>query len=189
MKNNKDSFLGTKWDARNWTYEQKTKWQEAMFALGITWFQGKNTILHLNGEFFYVSDGGKITFSFSYDLASFGSHKYKQMYFEDVFPEKIPTKASIEVGNPIETPNEAPIPANTKDTPLNHVSYYGGDGPYEVLKIIEALELGFHTGNVFKYIARAGKKDPSTEIEDLKKAEVYLRRYIEFKERENVSKD
>ena len=42
--------------------------------------------------------------------------------------------------------------------------------------MIEAWGLGFHTGNAVKYIARAGKKDPSTEIEDLKKAYWYLSR-------------
>ena len=66
---------------------------------------------------------------------------------------------------------------------LEHPDYYGGDGTYEVLKVIEALEMDFHLGNVFKYIARAGKKDPAKEIEDLKKAQVYLRRKIEFLER------
>ena len=66
---------------------------------------------------------------------------------------------------------------------LEHPDYYGGDGAYEVLKVIEALEMDFHLGNVFKYIARAGKKDPAKEIEDLKKAQVYLRRKIEYLER------
>ena len=66
---------------------------------------------------------------------------------------------------------------------LEHPDYYGGDGTYEVLKVIEALEMDFHLGNVFKYIARAGKKDPAKEIEDLKKAQVYLRRKIEYLER------
>jgi hypothetical protein len=113
------------------------------------------------------------------------------MYFEDVFtphPYKGEDISRVTTNKVPTTTKESPVDAKAGN-PLNHVSYYGGDGPYEVLKIIEALGLGFHTGNVFKYIARAGKKDPSTEIEDLKKAEVYLRRYIEFKERENVSKD
>ena len=55
---------------------------------------------------------------------------------------------------------------------------------YSATKIqpIDAIEewgLGFHLGNVVKYIARAGKKDPSKELEDLKKAKWYLDRYIE----------
>jgi hypothetical protein len=44
---------------------------------------------------------------------------------------------------------------------------------------IEAWNLGFHLGNVVKYIARAGKKDPNKELEDLKKARWYLDRKIE----------
>ena len=44
---------------------------------------------------------------------------------------------------------------------------------------IEAWSLGFHLGNVVKYIARAGKKDPNKELEDLKKARWYLDRKIE----------
>jgi hypothetical protein len=33
--------------------------------------------------------------------------------------------------------------------------------------------------NVVKYVARAGKKDPAKELEDLKKAAFYLNRRIE----------
>lgn len=57
--------------------------------------------------------------------------------------------------------------------------YYGGpDDPYEAIKVIEAWGLGFHLGNVLKYISRAGKKSPS-EVEDLKKALWYLQRRID----------
>ncbi len=68
---------------------------------------------------------------------------------------------------------------------INHPSHYGGDTVYEVIKVIEAWNLGFNTGNAVKYIARAGKKDKSTEIEDLKKAVWYLNREITKKEKEN----
>lgn len=62
---------------------------------------------------------------------------------------------------------------------VNHPSHYGGaDNPYEVIKIIEALNLDFHLGNTFKYIARAGVKNADTELEDLKKALWYLQRKI-----------
>lgn len=71
------------------------------------------------------------------------------------------------------------------DSKIDHPHHYGGkDNPYETIKIIENLGFGFHIGNVFKYIARAGKKDPQTKIEDLKKAQWYLERYIE--EYENI---
>jgi hypothetical protein len=59
--------------------------------------------------------------------------------------------------------------------------YYGGDyNPYEVFNVLEAwgLDKDFYLGNVIKYIARAGKKDATKELEDLEKAEVYLKRRI-----------
>jgi len=64
---------------------------------------------------------------------------------------------------------------------VNHPQHYGGeDNPYEVIKIIEALEMDFHIGNTFKYIARAGKKETDKELQDLKKALWYLQRKIEL---------
>ena len=63
---------------------------------------------------------------------------------------------------------------------VNHPSHYGGqDSVYEVIKVIDAWDLGFSLGNTVKYISRAGKKDPSKEIEDLKKAMFYLQHHIE----------
>lgn len=67
---------------------------------------------------------------------------------------------------------------------LNQPDYYGGDSPYEALKIIFHFNMSFCLGNVLKYIIRAGKKDPSKEIEDLKKAKVYLEREIERLEKQ-----
>lgn len=58
---------------------------------------------------------------------------------------------------------------------VNHPAHYGGgDNPYEARKVIFAWRLGFNLGNVVKYVCRAGKKDPATMIEDLKKARQYL---------------
>lgn len=63
---------------------------------------------------------------------------------------------------------------------VNHPAHYGGeDNPYEAIKVIEAWNLGFCLGNAVKYIARAGKKDPTREIEDLQKAAWYINREIE----------
>lgn len=62
---------------------------------------------------------------------------------------------------------------------VNHPSHYGGaDNVYEAIKVIENWGLGFCTGNVVKYISRAGKKDPKALIEDLEKARWYLDREI-----------
>lgn len=62
---------------------------------------------------------------------------------------------------------------------INHPSHYteGRDPAYEPICVIEAWQLDFHLGNAVKYISRAGRK--ADEIEDLKKAEWYLRRKIE----------
>jgi len=62
---------------------------------------------------------------------------------------------------------------------VDHPKHYGGDTTYEVIKVLEAWELDFHLGNVVKYVARAGKKNKDTELEDLKKAQWYLERKIE----------
>lgn len=67
---------------------------------------------------------------------------------------------------------------------VNHPNHYqfGSESTYEVIKIIEALEMDFHLGNTFKYIARAGKKEIDNEIQDLRKASWYLQRKIELLE-------
>jgi hypothetical protein len=49
---------------------------------------------------------------------------------------------------------------------------------HEPIEVIEDWKLGFCLGNVVKYISRAGRKDPSKELEDLKKARWYLDRQI-----------
>jgi hypothetical protein len=61
---------------------------------------------------------------------------------------------------------------------VNHPSHYT-DGKIEVIDFIEDKNLSFHRGNAVKYIARAGKKDPAKEIEDLRKAIWYLTREIQ----------
>jgi Protein of unknwon function (DUF3310) len=49
-------------------------------------------------------------------------------------------------------------------------------GGVETIDYIEAKELGYHLGNVVKYISRAGRK--GEYLEDLKKAQWYLNRAI-----------
>lgn len=67
--------------------------------------------------------------------------------------------------------------AKQKDM-VAHPPHYNS-GNIEVIEALEDWDLGFHLGNVVKYVARAGKKDPAKHIEDLEKAEWYLRRKIE----------
>jgi len=61
------------------------------------------------------------------------------------------------------------------DETINHPSHYGGDTPYEAIKVIKAWGLGFCLGNAVKYISRAGKKGGEDKrLEDLRKALWYL---------------
>lgn len=77
---------------------------------------------------------------------------------------------------------------NNKEMVKNPDHYGGASNPYEAIKVIEHWNLDFHLGNTVKYISRAGKKDPSKEVEDLKKAMFYLDRKIKNLENgKNVS--
>lgn len=62
---------------------------------------------------------------------------------------------------------------------VNHPSHYNS-GKIEVIEALEDWGLNFHRANAVKYIARAGKKDPSKEVEDLEKAIWYLKRIVEL---------
>lgn len=58
-----------------------------------------------------------------------------------------------------------------------HPSHYGGDVPYETIKVLEAWMTpeqftGFCRGNTIKYLSRAGKK--GDRLTDLQKAQFYL---------------
>ncbi len=65
-----------------------------------------------------------------------------------------------------------------KNDPINHPSHYTM-GSIEVIDYIEDQKFPYHLGNAVKYISRAGKKDPSKTVEDLRKAIWYLNRYID----------
>ena len=70
---------------------------------------------------------------------------------------------------------------------VNSPEHYGGaNNPYEAIKVIDAWGLDFHLGNAVKYISRAGKKDPMKEIEDLKKAEFYIKHKIKLLQEEQI---
>ena len=71
---------------------------------------------------------------------------------------------------------------------VNHPSHYT-DGKIEVIDFIEEKQLNFHRGNAIKYIARAGKKNKETEIEDLEKAVWYINREIQRLEKLKKNKD
>lgn len=61
---------------------------------------------------------------------------------------------------------------------VNHPSHYaeGWSNGAEIIDITENLP--GNRANVVKYVARAGRKNPATELEDLRKAQWYLNREI-----------
>lgn len=69
---------------------------------------------------------------------------------------------------------------------VDHPAHYGGaDNPFEPIKIINHYDLGFHLGNVIKYVLRSGKKAENPSVLDLKKARFYLEQEI-LKQESNV---
>jgi len=65
--------------------------------------------------------------------------------------------------------------------PVNHPAHYT-QGTMETWEAIEGLNLGYHAGNVVKYLSRYKFKDG---IRDLRKARAYLDRLILIEERAN----
>ncbi len=59
---------------------------------------------------------------------------------------------------------------------IDHPPHYTFS-PIEVIDVIESWRLGFHLGNVVKYVARSEHK--GQRLTDLKKAHWYLQREIE----------
>ena len=61
------------------------------------------------------------------------------------------------------------------EDPVNHPSHYTGGPSLGTLECLDITRiLPFDLGNAFKYVWRAGKKNPEKAVEDLKKAEFYL---------------
>lgn len=60
---------------------------------------------------------------------------------------------------------------------VNHPSHYTSYKGIEVIQLTE--QMNFNRGNSVKYVARAGLKNPETEIQDLEKAKWYLEREIQ----------
>lgn len=63
-------------------------------------------------------------------------------------------------------------------------NYYKA-GKFDVISFCFEHDLDFATGNIIKYVTRAGKKDKNKTLEDLEKAMEYLRRKIERVKEEN----
>ena len=59
---------------------------------------------------------------------------------------------------------------------INHPKHYTSKSGVECIQVTE--QFNFNRGNAIKYIWRAGEKEPTKEIEDLKKAVWYIEREI-----------
>lgn len=75
------------------------------------------------------------------------------------------------------------IPGASPET-VNRPSHYTQYQGFEVMDVCTQLRSrdgsgNWFRGNVFKYLARAGWKDPAKELEDLRKAAHYLEREIQ----------
>lgn len=79
----------------------------------------------------------------------------------------VPTDAFFDV------PLIPAVPAQPNYDPVKIPSHYNS-GQIEVANFIADQELDYVSGNVIKYVARAGKKNPDKEVEDLEKAAAYL---------------
>ena len=65
--------------------------------------------------------------------------------------------------------------------PINPAHYQGFSNGAQVIDITENLP--YNAGNAIKYLARAGRKDPTKHVEDLKKALWYVQRELDRIER------
>lgn len=64
------------------------------------------------------------------------------------------------------------------NNPIKPSHYQAGE--FDVIAFCFKHNLDFATGNIIKYVTRAGKKDKDKTLEDLKKAKEYLERKIKW---------
>lgn len=89
----REDFIDTKWNACDWTEEQKIKWQEKCFELGFSW-QGKTKVLGLNCNFFWMGDNNHLYFD-NNDYEFFLEEDSVEKQFSDMFPEKNPVQPEM----------------------------------------------------------------------------------------------
>lgn len=65
-----------------------------------------------------------------------------------------------------------------KGTKYDPLHYHGSVEPWD---LIAAQDLDFFSGNIIKYVVRAGKKAGESTLDDLIKAQVYLKKLIEIR--------
>lgn len=84
-------FEGRKWDARNWTREQKIQWQEKTFELGYSW-DGEG-VHYLDSSYYTTNkDGSLYRSDVSYH---FSESSGELLTFGDMFPEEKEEKLDV----------------------------------------------------------------------------------------------
>lgn len=105
--------------------------------------------------------------------------KFTVSTHEDYCPEceKVMTPPEDDKKSKLKQTLQKELDAVQKEDMVNHPPHYT-QGKIEVIDFIEDQQFPYHLGNVIKYISRAGRK--GDKLEDLKKAQWYLARYIEL---------
>ena len=105
--------------------------------------------------------------------------KFTVSTHEDYCPEceKVVTPPEDDKKSKLKQTLQKELDAVQKEDMVNHPPHYT-QGKIEVIDFIEDQQFPYHLGNVIKYISRAGRK--GDKLEDLKKAQWYLARYIEL---------
>lgn len=88
---------------------------------------------------------------------------------------KSPTDATVEYY----VPDTSGVDSEKFFPTVDHPTHYN-TGKIEVIDFITDQNLGFHEGNVVKYLCRA--KHKNNEVEDLKKAKWYLDHLVQIKQ-------
>ena len=68
------------------------------------------------------------------------------------------------------------------DESVRHPSHYKKGG-WQVIDVIENWDLGYHVGNVVKYVLRSPYKHDDAGEKDIRKAIWYLVRYLNYAQR------
>ena len=163
-----------------------------MFGVGIHTIYGIRHFDKKNSTAATIASGGSeppnCTVAHQHDGFVKVTGKYKSVLITE---EQYGNLDPVQVSNLSYSLNKIPARMQTPQTvtptvndPVNQPSHYKVGG-VETIDFIEAKGLGYHLGNVVKYITRAGHKGTNQGLQDLRKARWYLDRAIEKNEYHN----
>ena len=70
---------------------------------------------------------------------------------------------------------------------MKHNPSHYQQGSIQVWDFIADQQLDYFTGNVIKYLCRAGKKNGESELDDLLKAQAYINKKLDIYYNNNIS--